>query len=103
MPDGMTTLISLLLGAIILFLFFIFIRTSRAFKGIFGVMPRQATQEMVNKKILVFQRTLAQYENAEASAPGSVGEDVAGYIESKLERAKKLAQKYGFRVPLPPE
>ncbi len=94
----MATLIGLLVGIIIIVLFWIFIRASYAFKGIFGVFPKQATQEMVNEKILELQNVLA-HENEKVPVQSSMDEDVAGCIESKLERAKKLAQKYSFTIP----
>lgn len=95
MSDGMVMLLGLLLMAIIISLFWVFIRVSYAFKSIFGVFPKKATQEMVDKKIQELQKALAN----EVPVPGSrIDDDIAGYNESKLERAKKLAKKYGFSV-----
>ncbi len=98
MSDGMATLIGSLLGIIIIVLFWIFTRASYAFKGIFGVFPKQATKEMVNEKILELQEVLA-HENEKVPVQSSMDEDVVGYIERKLERAIKLAKKYSFSVP----
>ncbi len=97
--SGTEIFICILLGAIIIFLFFIFIRASYAFKGIFGVFPKKATQEMVDLEIKELQKTLVQKEDGLGHFSTEEDRDRAGMAQNSLERAKKLAQKYSFTIP----
>ncbi|MDD4990444.1 MAG: hypothetical protein PHW31_04020 [Candidatus Pacebacteria bacterium] len=99
MSDGMLLLVGFLITVVVaLSLYMFFTRSSRACKSIFDAYPKKMTQEIVNKKMQELQEALARYEYEE-SVPSDIDEDVAGYIESKLERAKKLAERYGFITP----
>ena len=82
---------------VVLLLFFS--RHRFAFKNIFGVPPKQAIQEMVDKKIRELQETFFRREDGLSRFPTEEDRDWAGMAQNGLERAKKLAKKYGFSVP----
>lgn len=99
MSDKMILIVGLCFTAITIFIYFISTRSSRAFQSVFGETPKQATQEMVDKKIQELRERLSSHEEKLPRLPTEEDRDKAGFTQIDLERAKKLAQKYGFRVP----
>lgn len=90
----MASLVGLLVGVITCVLFWIFIRTRYDFKDVFGVFPKKATPEDVNKIIIYLQNTLEQDKER-----GTPTDESVEYLNTKIKRAKKLATKYNFSVP----
>lgn len=75
-----------------------FSRHRVAFKRIFGVPPKRASQKIVNEKIAEFQEALASYDGEDILSLSKVDEDCLGFLQHTIERARELAQRYGFQV-----
>lgn len=101
MSDGMIIFSGLLITAVVIFLGLFFTRSLRDFMSIFGVAPEEATQDIIDKKIGELQLTLWQKEEGLPKRnPTELDMDLGGIAQNKLERAIKVACKFGFNVPL---
>lgn len=85
---------------VFIILFCYFSRYRIAFKNVFGKIPKKADQGLINSEIKGLESSILAYEKRGILKLDELDKERLSFLQVRLERAKELAQRYGFQVPL---